>query len=127
MNECDQISARDAARKVRQRAEDRSVTNNLYTLLARTLVDFGDRVTPTGQVTPVARDHGQAVRQEWAAGREQWPGCSSPASPRRFFQFRGVGGGNGRAELGPLAGLERAAGRQDQAPAAEHEPLDSRP
>jgi hypothetical protein len=27
------------------------VTNNLYTLLARTLVDFGDRVMPTGQVT----------------------------------------------------------------------------
>ena len=51
MNECDQIWAHDAARKVRQRVEDRSVTNNLYTLLARTLVDFGDRVMPTGQVT----------------------------------------------------------------------------
>jgi hypothetical protein len=51
MNECDQISVRTAARKVRQRAEDRSVTNNLYALLARTLVDFGVRVMPTGQVT----------------------------------------------------------------------------
>ena len=51
MNECDEISVRDAARKVRQRAEDRSVTNNLYTLLSPTLVDFGARVMPTGQVT----------------------------------------------------------------------------
>src|ERR1035437_9851504 len=51
MNERDEISVRDAARKVRQRAEDRSVTNNLYTLLRPTLVVFGARVMPTGQVT----------------------------------------------------------------------------
>jgi hypothetical protein len=63
MNECDQISMRDAARKVRQRAEDRSVTNDLYTLLARTLVDFDDRVMPTGQVT----EHRPGVCR-WAAG-----------------------------------------------------------
>jgi hypothetical protein len=49
------------------------------------------------------------------------------ASPSLFCQFRGVEGRNGLAELDPLLGSGCAAGRQDQTPAAEHEPLDSRP
>jgi len=48
-------------------------------------------------------------------------------SPSPFCQFRGVEGRNGLAELDPLLDSGCAAGRQDQTPAAEHEPLDSRP